>query len=125
MRVRQVLGICLVLAVKLPLNVLLTVISNIARIIAPNVVFRYTKKIMDSEIMKRGVEKPEDATFLFSMDRVKMQTKMQIRDVMKTAELGHLAPDAELVDLETRKRVSLLSLARAGRPLILNFGSIS
>jgi len=37
--------------------------------------------------------------------------------------LESLSSEPELIDLDTRTKLPLLSLARAGRPLVLNFGS--
>ena len=46
-------------------------------------------------------------------------------NVLKEAQEGSPAPSPDLYDLSTRQVVSLLSRARPGRPLVLNFGSCS
>jgi len=125
MRLGQLLRLCIVLTVKVPLTVLFTALCNIAKVVAPNYVFGIVRKIMESDNMMRGAAKPEDATFIFSMERVRMQTKMWIRDIIKPAQVGKTAPDVELVNLDTKDKVFLLSLARAGRPMVLNFGNVT
>ena len=47
----------------------------------------------------------------------------QIRDIVKEAQVGSVAPNPMLMDLSTKASKPLLSFAKAGRPLIVNFGS--
>merc|ERR1719239_1191339 len=77
----------------------------------------HPQKLMDS------IKSTEDIGFMFSLDKVKMMTMNNIRDILKEAQVGETAPNPELIDLETRTKLPLVSLAKAGRPLVLNFGS--
>jgi len=70
-----------------------------------------------------NMESSSDVAFFMSLDRVRHQTMNQLRDILKEAQMGRAAPNPELIDLATRAKLPLLSLARAGRPLVINFGS--
>ena len=65
----------------------------------------------------------QDFAFILSLDSVTMEVKGKMRDILKEAQLGLPAPNLELVDLATKAKMPLLSLAKAGRPLVVNFGS--
>ena len=65
----------------------------------------------------------QDFAFILSLDSVTMEVKGKMRDILKKAQLGQPAPNLELVDLATKAKTPLLSLAKAGRPLVVNFGS--
>ena len=67
----------------------------------------------------------QDFAFILSLDSVTMEVKGKMRDILKEAQLGEPAPNLDLVDLATKAKMPLLSLARAGRPLVVNFGSAS
>lgn len=43
--------------------------------------------------------------------------------IFTKAELGSSPPDGDGIDLSTGVRKTLLSYAKQGRPLVLNFGS--
>merc|ERR1711936_1201866 len=73
--------------------------------------------------MMESIQSTEDFGFMFSLDKVKMMTMNNIRDILKEAQVGQLAPNPELIDLETRAKLPLISLAKAGRSLVLNFGA--
>jgi len=118
-----------VLLVKLPVDLLAYLAFNLARIVAPGLLVNAIKgsathrevgmpsKMMDS------IKSTEDLGFMFSLDKVKMMTMNNIRDILKEAQIGNPAPNPDLVDLESRAKLPLLSFAKAGRPLVLNFGS--
>lgn len=125
---RQVLASALVLA-RLPLNLLVTVAINIVNLVAPDLMFKLIKKMiisgdnMHMGKMEESIKSTQDIRYLFSLEYVKVQIQKKIHDIFKAAQVGEDAPNPELIDLRTRSRVSLLSLARAGKPLVLNFGS--
>ena len=52
-----------------------------------------------------------------------MMTKVQIRDVLKEALVGFPSPSPMLLDLDAKLSVSLLSMAKTDRYLVVNFGS--
>jgi len=132
----EVLQICLLLLIKLPINLAILLVANIANIIAPDLVLNMVKKLMlkskdladdsatNGNKFKWGnMESSSDVAFFMSLDRVRHQTMNQLRDILKEAQMGCAAPNPELIDLDTRAKLPLLSLARAGRPLVINFGS--
>ena len=65
----------------------------------------------------------QDFAFILSLDSVTMEVKGKMRDILKEAQIGQPAPNLDLVDLATKAKMPLLSLAKAGRPLVVNFGS--
>ena len=65
----------------------------------------------------------QDFAFILSLDSVTMEVKGKMRDILKQAQLGQPVPNLELVDLASKAKVPLLSLAKAGVPLVVNFGS--
>jgi len=132
----EVLQICLLLLIKLPINLAILLVANIANIIAPDLVLSMVKKLMlkskdladdsatNGNKFKWGnMESSSDVAFFMSLDRVRHQTMNQLRDILKEAQMGCAAPNPELIDLDTRAKLPLISLARAGRPLVINFGS--
>jgi len=132
----EVLQICLLLIIKLPISLAILLVANIANIIAPGLVLNMVKKLMlkskdladdsatNGNKFKWGnMESSSDVAFFMSLDRVKQQTMNQLRDILKEAQIGGAAPNPELIDLDSRAKLPLLSLARAGRPLVINFGS--
>ena len=83
-----------------------------------------------------------DLKFLFSFDMYKVSLKMVftqplifyslqwfvvkgLEDRLKSSTLGAPAPDVKVLDILSMKTVGLLSRAKNGRPLVLNFGSSS
>ena len=52
-----------------------------------------------------------------------MMTKVHIRDVLKEAQVGFPSPSPMLLDLDAKLSVSLLSMAKTDRYLVVNFGS--
>jgi len=125
----KVVGLAVVLLVKLPVAILAYLAFNLARIVAPGLLINAMKgKAKEGGNGKMGkmmesIQSTEDFGFMFSLDKVKMMTMNNIRDILKEAQVGQLAPNPELIDLETRAKLPLISLAKAGRPLVLNFGS--
>jgi len=132
----EVLQICLLIIIKLPISLAILLVANIANIIAPGLVLNMVKKLMlkskdladdsatNGNKFKWGnMESSSDVAFFMSLDRVRHQTMNQLRDIMKEAQIGGAAPNPELIDLDSRAKLPLLSLARAGRPLVINFGS--
>jgi len=127
--VGKIVRLGVVLLVKLPVALLAYLAFNLARIIAPGLLINSIKGSatrmeagMPSKMIN-SIKSTEDLGFMFSLDKVKMITMNNIRDILKEAQVGQPAPNPELVDLETRAKLPLLSLAKAGRPLVLNFGS--
>jgi len=116
-----------VLLVKLPIALIAYLAFNLARIVAPSLLINFIKgsaarqKMMEKQM--ESIKSTEDIGFMFSLDKVKMMTMNNIRDILKEAQVGQPAPNPELIDLETRAKLPLVSLAKAGRPLVLNFGS--
>jgi len=124
MKAVQLFNLGFIFMVKLPLKLAATVILNVANYIAPGPLFTFLdKKIPDHPMPGGEFQSTKDMEFLFSLERVARRVRMEVRDVIKPAQLGEKAPDIELMDLDSRKNTSLLSLARVGRPLVLNFGS--
>jgi len=127
--VGKIVRLGMVLLVKLPVALLAYLAFNLARIIAPGLLINSIKGSatrmeagMPSKMIN-SIKSTEDLGFMFSLDKVKMITMNNIRDILKEAQVGQPAPNPELVDLETRAKLPLVSLAKAGRPLVLNFGS--
>jgi len=127
MVVGKVVRLALVLLVKLPAELLAYLAFNLARILAPGLLVKTIKGKMGEKgmpgKMRDGINSTDDLGFMFSLDKVKMMTMNNIRDILKEAQVGEVAPNPELIDLETRTKLPLVSLAKAGRPLVLNFGS--
>jgi len=127
--VGKIVRLGVVLLVKLPVALLAYLAFNLARIIAPGLLINSIKGSatrmeagMPSKMIN-SIKSTEDLGFMFSLDKVKMITMNNVRDILKEAQVGQPAPNPELVDLETRAKLPLVSLAKAGRPLVLNFGS--
>lgn len=126
----KLLSISLIL-LKLPFHLLTLLLFNLVNLVAPGLVLKTVKKMTNksnfddssSKFKWSSMESSTDIAFFMSLDRVKQQTSIEIRDVLKEAQVGEAAPNPELVDLDTRTKVPLLTFARAGRPLVLNFGS--
>jgi len=113
-----------VLLVKLPLLLIICSIVKMLNAIAPAALFTLLDSKMFSNLQFKGKYRSlDDVPFLFSWEFAKRQIHKQLMDALRLAELGEKAPNVEMIDLETKGKVSLLSLARAGRPLVLNFGS--
>ena len=90
-----------------------------------------------------NIKKMSDLEFLFSFDMYKVSIKLVfnaevlifslfqwfvlkgLEDKLKSSTLGAPAPDVKVLDILSKKTVSLLSRAKTGRPLVLNFGSCS
>jgi len=127
--VGKIVRLAVVLLVKLPVALLAYLAFNLARIVAPGLLVNAIKgnatrrEAGMPEKMMESIKSTEDFGFMFSMDKVKMLTMNNIRDILKEAQVGESAPNPELIDLETRAKLPLISLAKAGRPLVLNFGS--
>jgi len=132
----EILQISLLFLIKVPIYLVGFLLANIANIIAPGLMLAMVKKLMlkskdladdsaaNGNKFKWGkIESSADIAFFMSLDRVRHLTIYRLRDILKEAQVGCTAPNPELVDLETRTKIPLLSLARAGRPLVINFGS--
>jgi len=127
--VGKIVRLGVVLLVKLPVALLAYLAFNLARIIAPGLLINSIKGSatrmeagMPSKMIN-SIKSTEDLGFMFSLDKVKMITMNNVRNILKEAQVGQPSPNPELVDLETRAKLPLVSLAKAGRPLVLNFGS--
>jgi len=126
--VSKIVRLAVVVLVKLPIALLAYLAFNLARIIAPGLLINFikgsaTRQKMHPQKLMDSIKSTEDIGFMFSLDKVKMMTMNNIRDILKEAQVGEPAPNPELIDLETRAKLPLISLAKAGRPLVLNFGS--
>lgn len=64
-----------------------------------------------------------DSNRMFSLESLKAVWHGHKLDFLKTAHLGYVAPNTEVVQLGDLKRSRILDYAKAKRPLILNFGS--
>jgi len=121
--VRQILKLGLVIP-KFVSFFLFFVLVNIGKIVAPKMILKRAKKRMDDAgDMNIDIKTVDDIGFLFSWDMVWMQTRKEVRDILKEAQLDKIAPNPELNNLTTEKSTMLLDLAQKGRPLVLNFGS--
>jgi len=126
--VSKIVRVAVVLLVKFPIALLAYLAFNLARIVAPGLLINFikgsaTRQKMHPQKLMDSIKSTEDIGFMFSLDKVKMMTMNNIRDILKEAQVGEPAPNPELIDLETRAKLPLISLAKAGRPLVLNFGS--
>jgi len=126
--VSKIVRLAVVVLVKLPIALLAYLAFNLARIVAPGLLINFikgsaTRQKMHPQKLMDSIKSTEDIGFMFSLDKVKMMTMNNIRDILKEAQVGEPAPNPELIDLETRAKLPLISLAKAGRPLVLNFGS--
>jgi len=110
---------------------LVFMILNIFKIIAPGCMFKLaTTKILSQIHLNEwknssNLTKMSDLQFLFSFAMYKWFVVKGLEDKLKYSTLGASAPDAKVYDVLSKKTVDLLSLAKTGRPLVLNFGSCS
>jgi len=74
---------------------------------------------------KLGREMEDAIPYITSNTMLVKNIQKFVLDIYKEAKLGSQAPDAKVIKLEDGKEVNLLSFARAGRPLLINFGSCS
>ena len=132
-----------------PIVGLVFLILNLLKIIAPGCMFTFaTTKILNQIHLNdwknsSNIKKISDLEFLFSLDMYKVSIKLVfnaevlifflfqwfvlkgLEDKLKSSTLGAPAPDVKVLDILSKKTVSLLSRAKTGRPLVLNFGSCS
>jgi len=123
----SLLQVCLVL-LQIPFLLAIHVAINILRYLAPHTTFKLAIKILqnlevDSWLNRDKIEGVEDLRFMFSLDIMKWKVESSIRDILKPAKLGQVAPNPQMVSLSTNSLTSLLSKAKPGIPLVLNFGS--
>lgn len=99
------------------------------RFVAPDWTFRMIQKRTQGSVKpelasvmttKKSVE---DIGFLFSLDLPWNNTKIQLRNLWKDAQVGEAAPNPMVLNLEDKSFTPLLSFVKAGRPLVINFGS--
>jgi len=64
-----------------------------------------------------------DSNRMFTLESLKAVWHGQKLDFFKSAHVGSLAPNPEVIQLDGQKRLRILDFARGKRPLILNFGS--
>eukprot|EP00091_Calanus_sinicus_P024117 TRINITY_DN8484_c0_g1_i3.p1 TRINITY_DN8484_c0_g1~~TRINITY_DN8484_c0_g1_i3.p1 ORF type:complete len:125 (-),score=25.25 TRINITY_DN8484_c0_g1_i3:494-868(-) len=118
----DILRIGLVL-LKVPFSLLYILCLNLANLVAPT----WTFKMIQKRMMMKGISKPFESTsdfqFAFSTEMVKKMAENKIKDILKEAQCGSAAPNPTLLNLESKASISLLSLAKAGRPMVVNFGS--
>merc|ERR1712227_994696 len=114
-----------------PIVGLVFLILNLLKIIAPGCMFTFaTTKILNQIHLNdwknsSNIKKMSDLEFLFSFDMYKWFVLKGLEDRLKSSTLGAPAPDVKVLDIFSKKTVSLLSRAKNGRPLVLNFGSCS
>jgi len=84
-----------------------------------------TKEVggMMPDYIRKSMKTPDDAKFLFSSDRIWQGITIKIQDIYRDADKGAAAPNPKVVVLDSGEEVDLLSFAKVGRPLVLNFGS--
>eukprot|EP00090_Calanus_glacialis_P019795 TRINITY_DN30348_c0_g1_i1.p2 TRINITY_DN30348_c0_g1~~TRINITY_DN30348_c0_g1_i1.p2 ORF type:complete len:125 (+),score=21.01 TRINITY_DN30348_c0_g1_i1:74-448(+) len=117
-----ILRICWVLA-KVPISLLWVFGMNVANFVAPDWTFKMIQKKMKMTGINKPFESTSDLGFMFSLDLVKLSARGNIRDILKEAQVGSPAPNPTLVNLSSKSSTTLLSLAKAGRPMVVNFGS--
>ena len=96
----EVLQICLLLLIKLPINLAILLVANIANIIAPDLVLNMVKKLMlksrdladdsaaNGNKFKWGkIESSTEIAFFMSLDRVRHLTIYRLRDILKEAQV--------------------------------------
>ncbi|KAK6297652.1 hypothetical protein J4Q44_G00322350 [Coregonus suidteri] len=66
-----------------------------------------------------------DSNKMFTLESLRAVWYGQKLDFFKSAHLGLIAPNTEVVQLKDRRRVRILDYVKGRRPLILNFGSCS
>uniref|UniRef100_A0A673VXT9 Iodothyronine deiodinase n=1 Tax=Salmo trutta TaxID=8032 RepID=A0A673VXT9_SALTR len=66
-----------------------------------------------------------DSNKMFTLESLRAVWYGQKLDFFKSAHLGFIAPNTEVVQLKDRRRVRVLDYVKGRRPLILNFGSCS
>jgi len=109
---------------SVPLSLISLLLVNLANLVAPEFTFNFIKKNMKVNGLDFSKFKStKDIAFFFSFDRVLEILRIRIRDVLKQAQFGNDAPNPFLIDPINKTKTSLLSYAKAGRPLVLNFGS--
>merc|ERR1719471_1315217 len=124
----NIFRVCLVL-LQIPFLFLAHVLSNLLRLVAPKLTFNLALKLLNkvdvhSWINTEKIKTVDDMDFLFSVDIKKWKIRAEIGDILKPAKLGNYAPNPPVVDVSNKSSVSpLLSLAKEGRPFVLNFGS--
>ncbi|KAJ7989268.1 hypothetical protein DPEC_G00317720 [Dallia pectoralis] len=64
-----------------------------------------------------------DSNRMFSWESLKAVWHGHKLDLLKSAHLGYIAPNSEVVQLGDQRRSRILDYAKHKRPLILNFGS--
>ena len=131
-----------------PIVGIVFIILNLLKIIAPRCMFKFATTNILNQIHlndwknSSNITKMSDLKFLFSFDMYKVSLKMVFKQVLiiysfqwfvvkgledrlKSSTLGSPAPDVKVLDILSKKTVGLLSRAKNGRPLVLNFGSSS
>jgi len=131
--VKRALQLSFLLLVELPIRLLMLLVINVLGLILPELVVWVAKTTMIRHARSEGmsdlmakwekIQTIQDFAFILSLDSVTMEVKGKMRDILKQAQLGQPAPNLELVDLASKAKVPLLSLAKAGVPLVVNFGS--
>jgi len=114
-----------------PIVGLVFIILNLLKNITPRCMFKFaTTKILSQIHLNdwknsSNITKMSDLKFLFSFDMYKWFVVKGLEDKLKSSTLGAPAPDVKVLDILSKKTVGLLSRAKNGRPLVLNFGSSS
>jgi len=122
MNLFDILQLCWVLA-KVPVSLLLVFGMNVANTVAPDWTFKMILKRMKMTGINKPFESTSDLGFMFSLDLVKLSVGGNIRNILKEAQVGSPAPNPILFDLSNKCSTRLLSVAKLGRPMVVNFGS--
>ncbi|MEQ2247775.1 Thyroxine 5-deiodinase [Ilyodon furcidens] len=66
-----------------------------------------------------------DSNKMFTWESLRAVWHGQKLDFLKSAHLGEVAPNTEVVLVQERRQVRILDCTKGKRPLVLNFGSCS
>jgi len=111
---------------QIPLCLLIHVLSNTSKLLAPQFTFKIAMKMFEKVKIRSfsfKIESVEDLDYIFSWDIKQRFIEKTINDVLKQAKVGSEAPNPIIFNMTTSKLTPLLSLSKQGRPLVLNFGS--
>jgi len=122
--VSKIFSLCCIFLLHVPFTVFWLLCMNLLKFFAPDFTFKMLqRKKKDAKMESMKINSLEDIGFVFSTDMLINNTKNRIRNVLKEAQKGRPAPNPELVNLVGEQISSILRFAKAGRPLVVNFGS--
>jgi len=109
-----------------PFQFIILFAMKLSNLIAPGFIIGLMNKKGDDMMpayIRDNLKTVDDAKFLFSSDRIWQMVKTKLQNIYKDADKGAAAPNPKVVVLDSGEEVDLLSFAKVGRPLVLNFGS--